>query len=223
MLLRTIFLLTLLAVLGETIVHGAASLAQAALAQRALDAARVAFVSGVRTAQTSIAQTLAANPQTSTFMAPAPIATCAYADTSGCEIEVQTTFAAPSAAPAPSPSSCPSNACTIELQSNSAVSEARAAFVISSVVSAASGATLASRSGMIAFRTFATPPYASIVGGTDATLDALINGGAGDDAGAPNTLISVEYDAGGGGSGTAGNVWQAVIESPASAAPAWDH
>jgi len=74
MLLRTIFLLTLLAVLGETIVHGAASLAQAALAQRALDAARVAFVSGVRTAQTSIAQTLAANPQTSNFEAPAPIA-----------------------------------------------------------------------------------------------------------------------------------------------------
>jgi Tfp pilus assembly protein PilV len=223
MLLRTVFLLALLAVLGETIVHGAASFAQAALAQRALDAARVAFVSGMRTAQTSIAQTLAANPQTSIFAAPAPIATCAYADTSGCEIEVQTTFAARSAAPAPSPSSCPATACTIVLQSNSAVSEARASFVVSSVVvSAASGATLASRSGIIAFRTFATPPYASIVGGTDATLDALINGGAGDDAGAPNTLIAVEYDASGGGSSTAGNVWLPVIENPASAAPAWD-
>lgn len=223
MLLRTVFLLALLAVLGETIVHGAASLAQSALRQRALDAARVAFVSGVRAAQASVAQSVAANPQTSSFAAPAPIATCAYADANGCEINVQTSFAAPSAAPSPSPSSCPGTACTIVLQSNSTVSEARASFVIASVVSAASGATLASRSGVVAFRTFAAPPYASIVGGTDATLDALINGGAGDDAGASNTLITVEYNASGGGSSTAGNVWQPVIESPASAAPAWDH
>jgi hypothetical protein len=109
------------------------------------------------------------------------------------------------------------------LQSNSAVSEARAAFGIASVVSAASGAALASRSGVVAFRTFATPPYASIVGGTDATLDALTIGGTSDDAGASSTLITVEYDPSGGGSSTVGNVWQPIIESPASAAPAWDH
>jgi hypothetical protein len=223
MLLRTVFLLALLAVLGETIVHGAASLAQAALRQRALDAARLAFVSGVRTAQASVAQSIAANPQTSNFVAPAPIATCAYADANGCQINVQTNFAVQSAVPAPSPSACPGTACTIVLQSNSAVSESRASFAIASIVSAASGATLASRNGIVAFRTFATPPYASIVGGTDATLDALINGGAGDDAGSFNTLITVEYDPSAGGSSTAGNVWQPIIESPASAAPAWDH
>ncbi len=223
MLLRTIFLLALLAALGETIVHGAASLAQAALRQRALDAARLAFVSGARAAQTSVAHSIAANPQTSTFAAPAPIATCAYADANGCEINVQTTFAMQPAAPAASPLPCPGTACTIVLQSNSAVSEGRASFGIASVVSAASGATLASRSGVVAFRTFATPPYASIIGGTDATLDALINDGTGDDAGAPNTLITVEYDPSGGGSSTAGNVWQPIIESPASAAPAWNY
>ena len=223
MLLRTMFLLALLAVLGETIVHGAASLAQAALRQRALDAARLAFVSGVRAAQSSVAQSIAANPQTSTFAVPSPIATCAYADANGCEINVHTTFVAQSAAPAPSPSLCPGTACTIVLQSSSAVSEARASIGIASVVSAASGATLASRSGVVAFRTFATPPYASIVGGTDATLDALINGGPGDDAGSANTLIKVEYDPSGGGASTAGNVWQPVFESPTSAAPAWDH
>jgi len=223
MLLRTMFLLALLAVLGETIVHGAASLAQAALRQRALDAARLAFVSGVRAAQTSVAQSIAANPQTTSFAVPAPIATCIYAGANGCEINVQTTVALQSAAPAPSPSTCPGTACTIVLQSNSAVSEARASYGIASIVSAASGTTLASRSGIVAFRTFATPPYASIVGGTDATLDALINGGAGDDAGASSTLITVEYDPSGGGSSSAGNVWQPSIESPASAAPAWDH
>ena len=221
MLLRTLFLLALLAVLGETIVHGAASLAQAALRQRALDAARLAFVSGVRAAQASVAQSVAANPQASSFAAPAPIETCAYADANGCELNVQTHCEAQSAAPAPS--SCPGTACTIVLQNNSAVSETRASFVIASVVSATSGATVASRSGIVAFRTFAAAPYASIVGGADATLDALFNGGAGDDAGAPNTLINVEYDPNAGGASTAGNVWQPAIESPASAAPAWDH
>ena len=108
------------------------------------------------------------------------------------------------------------------MQGNSAVGEARAAFVISSIVSAASGAQIATRIGMVTFRTFATAPYASIVGSTDGTLDALMNGGAGDDAGATNTLITVEYDLRGGGAATAGNVWQPVIESPASAAPAWE-
>ena len=95
MLLRAMFLLALLAVLGETIVHGAASLAQAALRARALDAARTAFVSGVHAAQTSIAQ----------GVVPAPIATCAFADANGCEIDVQTTIATATPSPAPSAAS----------------------------------------------------------------------------------------------------------------------
>ncbi|HUN30158.1 MAG TPA: hypothetical protein VMV65_10170 [Alphaproteobacteria bacterium] len=221
MLLRTVFLLALLAVLGESIVHGAASLAQAALRQRALDAARVAFINGVRTAQASVAQDVAANPGSSSFAAPAPIATCAYAGANGCEMTVQTSFMAPSAMP--SSTACPGTSCTIELQGNSSVNEARASFIISSVVSSANGAPLGSRSGVVAFRTFATPPYASIVGGTDTTLDALTNGGAGDDGGSSRTLIDVEYDPRGGGASTAGNVWQPAVESPASAAPAWEH
>ncbi len=212
MLLRAMFLLALLTVLGETIVHGAASLAQAALRQRALDAARTAFVSGVRAAQASVAHAVA----------PVPLATCAFADANGCEITVQTTIAAATPSAAPAPSGCPGTPCTVILQSNSAVGEARATFVISSVVSSASGATLATRSGTVAFRTFATPPYASVVGGTDTTLGALRNGGPADDAGAPATLITVEYDPGGGGASTAGNVWQPLIENPASAAPAWE-
>ena len=206
------FLLALLAVVGETLVHGAASLAQAALRQRALDTARTAFVSGVRAAQTVAAQ----------GGIPAPIATCAYAEANGCEINVQTTFATPTPAAVPSPTACPGTACTVVLQSNTAVSESRATYIISSVVSAANGSPLASRIGMVTFRTFATAPYASIVGSTDGTVDALMNGGTADDAGAASSLITVEYDLRGGGAATTGNVWQPVVESPASAAPAWE-
>jgi hypothetical protein len=206
------FLLALLAVLGETIVHGAASLAQAALRARALDAARTAFVSGERAAQASFAQ----------GTAPEPIATCAFADANGCEINVQTTIAAATPSAAPAATACPGTPCTVMLQGNSAVSEGRTTFLISSVVSAATGATLATRSGTVAFRTFAAPPYAAIVGDADATLSALLDSGAADDAGEPTTLITVEYDPNGGGANTAGNVWQPVIENPPSAAPAWE-
>ena len=213
MLLRTMFLLAMLAVLGETLVHGAASLARAALHQRALDAARVAFVTGARAAQAALAQ----------GQTPAPIATCAYADANGCEINVQTIFATPTPAAAPTPSVCPGTDCVVELQSNNAVSEGRAAYTISSLVTAVNGAPLASRSGTVVFRTFATPPYAVIAGGTDGTIDALVNGGAADDAGAAGTLITVEYDQNGSAAATAGNVWQPLVEAPASAAPAWEH
>jgi hypothetical protein len=206
------FLLVLLAVLGETIVHGAASLAQAALRQRALDAARLAFVNGVRTAQASVPS----------GVAPAPIATCAFADANGCEINVQTTIATATPSTAPASTACPGTPCTVVLQGNSAVSEARATFTITSVVSAASGATLATRSGAVSFRTFATPPFAAIVGGADATLGEFLDNGPADDAGAPNTLISVEYQRSGGGAATPGNVWQPVVENPAPSSPAWE-
>ena len=212
MLLRMMFLLALLAVLGETIVHGAASLAQAALRQRALDAARAAFVSGVRAAQASVVQDVM----------PVPIATCVFADANGCEINVQTTIAVVTPAASPEATACPGTPCTVILQGNTAVNEARTAFTISSVVSSANGATLAARSGTVAFRTFATPPYASIVGGSDATLDALLQSGAADDAGGSGTLITVEYEPSGGGAGTPGNVWQPLLENPAAPAPAWE-
>jgi hypothetical protein len=212
MLLRTMFLVALLAAIAETIVHGAASLAQVALRQRAVDVARTAFVSGVHAAQTVAAQ----------GGVPAPLATCAYADANGCEIDVQTTFATPTPAAAPTPAACPGTACTVVMQANSSVNEGRVAYVISSVVSSANGAPLASRSGMVTFRTFASAPYASVVGSTDGTLNALMNGGTADDAGATNSLITVEYDPSIGGVSTPGNVWQPIVESPASAAPAWE-
>ena len=210
MLLRVMFLLTLVAVLSETIVHGAAALAQVALHERAVDVARLAFVTAIRTAQDAAAS----------GTVPAPIATCGYADAAGCEIAVQTTFATPT--PGPMATSCPGTPCSVVLQSNSLVAEGRAVFLISSAVSAANGAALASRSGLVTFRTFSNAPHASIAGSADATLDALMRGGSGDDAGSPSTLITVEYDSSSGGVATPGNAWQTSIESPPSAAPGWE-
>ena len=221
MLLRTMFLLALVAVVAETILHGAAALAIAALHQRALDAARIAFASGVRSAQSTVAQAVEANPAATAFPIPSPSATCAYADAGGCELNVQTVFATPT--PAAPLGACPQTDCTVVLQANSAVAEARASMLISTVVTAPGGATLASRSGVASFRTYAVPPYASLVGGLDATVDGLSNGGAADDAGSPDSLITVQYAPSAGGTAVPGNVWQSATEASATAAPAWDH
>lgn len=210
MLLRTMFVLALLAMLSETIVHGAAALAQAALRRRAIEAARIAFVDGTRQAQAALAN----------GTVPLPQATCAYADADGCAIRVSTNFTTP--APAPTPSSCPGTPCTVVVQANTAVEESRAQYTIAVVASAANGAQLASRSGAVAYRTFATAPYAAVVGGADDTLTPFANGGPGDDAGTANALITVEMDPAGGGTGTPANVWQPVVEAPPSAAPLWD-
>jgi hypothetical protein len=209
-LLRTIFLLAFLAVLGETIAYGAMALAQAQLRQRALDATKLAFANGVRSVQEALAN----------GTAPLPAATCAYANAGGCAITVTTSFA--TAPPSPAASSCPGTPCAIVLQRNTAVSEGRAAFTITATASSASGGTLATRSSLIAFRTFAAAPYAALVGSADGSFNALANGGPGDDAGNAATLIDVELDASTGGSSVAGNVWQSAIEAPAQAAPAWD-
>lgn len=220
MLLRAIFILALLTIVGETIVHGAGALAATALHHRALDAARTALVSGVRTAQSSVAETIAANPSATAFPVPAPTATCAYADGGGCELLVATSFASASATA--TPAACAQNGCTVMLQRNSAVSEARASFTIVTTVSAPGGAQLAARSGVAAFRTFALPPYASLVGGVDASVDALMNAGAADDAGSASSLITVQYAPAGGGAESSGNVWQPLDESGSTAAPPWD-
>jgi hypothetical protein len=220
-LLRTIFILALLGVLGETIAHGAAALAGAALRERAVDAVAAAFASGTRSAQAVVAQTLASNPQASTFPVPSPTSTCAYGDASGCAIAVTTIFATPTPPPS-NPVACPQTGCTVMLQANTAVSEARASFVISSVANGLGGAELAARSQSVSFRTFATPPYATIVGGADSTLDSLASDGPGDDGGAPNSLISVEYDPSGTGAPSSGNVWRPLLESWAAPASAWD-
>lgn len=222
MLLRTLFLLLLLAVTAEAIVHGAAAIARTVLQQRANAAAQSAVIQGVRAAQTSIAQTLAVNPQASGFPVPSPIATCADADANGCRLQAQISIAA-AQAPLPAiPSPCPQTNCTIVLQDNSAVRESRTAFSLAVTVGAPGGAPLATRHALAAFRTFAVPPYAALVGGADASIDALFSGGAGDVARGADAAIGVEYAPSAGGAATAGNVWRAQAEAQPLAAGAWE-
>jgi len=216
MLLRTLFLIALLALLAEIAIAGASALARASLAHRELLALRAAFVAAVAAAQQ------AAPGDT----VPSPVATCFLANSAGCEIAATATISTPTPSALATPATCPQTDCTVYLQNNSAVSESRVAYHVVATVSAANGDVLVSRQSDIAFRTYATAPYASLVGSLDATLDALEAGGTGDDGGNANaagTLINVEYvPSGVASSPIPGNVWQAAGEHPATSAPAWD-
>ncbi len=217
MLIRAMVLIAFVAVLAETIVYGAAALARMAFHAREHAAVRAAFSDAVRGAQSAAA----GGP------VPQPSATCGYATNTGCVITVRTMISVATPVPASTPSACPEDGCTVYEQNNSHVAESRASYAITAQVLASNGDVLMTRSGIVAFRTFATPPYAALVGSLDATLDAIADGGAGDDAGSasnPNsTLIHVEYQqTGGPATPVPADVWRALDEHPATAAPSWD-
>jgi hypothetical protein len=221
MLLRTLIAIAFVAALAEAAVLGAASLAKATLHHRAAAATRA-----VLAALISSAQAAAASAQNGSAAAPQPIATCAYADADGCKLYGSGTATLATPAPGATPAACPQTSCTVYLQANSAVDEGRIAFHLSASVAVPGGAALATRAGDVAFRTFSVAPFAALVGSLDATLDALENGGAGDDGGsaAANaaTLIDVQYMPQGGGSAVSGNAWQAQDQHPAEQSPPWD-
>ena len=225
MLLRACFLIALIAVLAETMAHGAAALAGVALKQRELSALRGALSAAIAAAQTSAARAIAAGADPSSAV-PAPYATCYDSSSAGCVISATASVSTPTPAAMATPSSCPETNCTMYLQGNTAVAESRVAYRISATVVAANGDILASRTGGVSFRTFGTPPYVSLTGSLDSTLDAIENGGVGDDGGNANaagTLISVEYvRSGAATSPLPGNVWRATQQHPATSAPAWD-
>ena len=223
MLLRAFFLIALLGMLAETLVQGSASLARVSMKEREAAAMRAALSAAISSAQTAAAQAVASGADPS-IAAPAPIATCFDATPSGCAIAVTATVATVTAGrPA---ESCPDTDCTIYLQENSAVTESRVGYRVNASVLAPNGDVIATRNGDLAFRTFATPPYASLVGSLDATMDAIADGGVGDDGGnasAASTLITVEYvPSGAAASPLPGNVWRATQQHPAANVPAWD-
>ena len=135
-------------------------------------------------------------------------------------------LASPTPATFPTPSTCPATNCTIYLQGNSAVAESRVAYHLTTAVTAGNGDVVLTRQGDIAFRIFATPPYAALVGSLDATLDGLENGGTGDNGGnasTAGTLISIEYvPSGASASPIPGNVWRSQDQHRATVVPAWD-
>ena len=228
MLLRAMFLLALISLLGETIVHGAGALAQSSLRFRALSAARTEIAAAISNEQASIAQAIASKTDPRSVPLPSPEPTCVFSDGANCSIQAQAQLSLASAEPSATPSACPEASCTIYLQGNDNVAEGRLAVNVFANVTASDGTVLASRSATVTFRTFNTAPYATLAGSLDATLDDIARGENGDDGGATNgsaTLVNVEYLNASDPSATPipGNVWRPQDQHPAAAANQWDY
>ncbi len=218
MLVRVIVLIAFVAVLGEAVVFGAAALARMSFHVREHAAVRAAFSDAIRQAQTAAA----GGP------IPQPTATCIYASSLGCAVTVRATVSVATPNPGSTPLTCADASCTVYMQSNSHVDESRVRYALTAQVLAGNGDVMMTRAGDVMFRTFATEPYAALVGSLDATLDTLANAGAGDDGGRASqtnaTLIHVDYQQRGNpATQTAGDVWHALDEHPSTAAPPWDH
>ena len=228
MLLRTIFLLALISLLSETVVHGAGALAQTALRFRASAAARTQIVSAVSVAENAIARAVASNEDPHSMPVPSPVPTCVASDSTGCRLSAQAQIAIPSVAPQATPGTCPATNCTVYLQANDTIAEGRIPVNVSATVNAADGTVLATRNATVLFRTFSAAPYVALAGSLDATLDDIARQQNGDDGGATNgatTLVNVEYLNAEDPSATPvpGNVWRSQNEHPAAAANAWDY
>ena len=225
------FFVAMVGMLGETIVHGASALANAMLRHRAAAIADAQFARAVESAQGAIAGAVSAGSDASKATMPSPRPTCVLATDSACAMETASTLAV--ATPAPRmPGGCPQTDCTAYLQNNAVVREGRIAVDIATSVSASSGAVLANRQERVSFRTFAAPPYATLAGTLDRTVDAIAPGGVGDDGGAPgsangndSTLVRVEYvnAAHPTAAPIPGNVWRADLQNPGNAPAPWDY
>lgn len=217
MLLRVIFLTMAIAVLGETLLHAAATLALAAFHRQGAAVARIAFVDAAQLAQGAIATALASGA-TPPATIPAPTPFCALSNGATCAMIARTTIALTTPAPAP----CPSDDCGAYLQGNDAIEEGRLAVAIDAVVTNAVGDTIAVRSGDVIFRTLRIAPYAIPAGSLDATLDDF-PGSVGDAGGmAPfssssGTLIDVVYRNAVNGAAIPANVWTGLAPSAAEA------
>lgn len=213
MLLRVIVLIAIVAVLAETMITGAAALGRASLHAHQMSLVRNGLNSAIESAQNAIA----------TNSVPQPEATCAASDGTGCAIMMQTTIAL--ATPAAAAASCPSTDCTITTQGSADVSESRKSYAITVALLAKNGDAIVSRAGVASFRTFTEPPYATLVGSLDATLDALMNGGTSDDGGSTSlshgSLIHVRYQQAGGATTVNADVWRAQNQQPATASEPW--
>ncbi|HEV7179793.1 MAG TPA: hypothetical protein VGN11_07975 [Candidatus Baltobacteraceae bacterium] len=229
MLLRTMFLLALVALLSETVVHGAAAVAAAALRHRAVTAAQIQFGTAVAAAQGALSSALAAGHDAQSAPMPAATRACVLLRSSTCMLVAQSAISV--LPPAPNASStCPNTNCTIYAQANDAVNEGRVTVSIATRVTSPTGTLLASRNAQVSFRTFDAPPYATLAGSVDSTLATIAASRTGDDGGTaatasnPGTLVNIEYVDAAAPSATPvpGNVWRPQMQNPAAAAGSWD-
>ncbi len=210
MLLRVLFLCFAVAVLGETMLQGAAALAMSVLREQGVAAASSTFASAAQLAQSAIAAGIEAGGVPPSTL-PSPTATCVLGDGSACALTASATITLAT----PAPTACPSAGCGAYLQGNDDVGEGRIVAAITAVVRDASGAEVAARSGSLVFRTLLVPPYAVADGALDATLDGS-ESGAGDLGGlapansANGTLVDVVYENASTGALMPANVWNGL-------------
>lgn len=225
MLLRTIFVLVLLAALAESIVHGAHALAQVVVKRQALRAMHAQIATQIAVARVAVAQAIAAggDPASPNPAVPSPVATCALTTASGCVLSSSASVAFP----AQSAATACDDSCTIYEQGNDAVGEGRIDAVIDASVTGLDGVLLASRSTRVSFRTMRLAPFAVLAGQADASFGAPVGDAAGDDGGAapygaaPGTFIDVLYQNRSSGATQPANVWHATAQQNAGNAPAW--
>jgi hypothetical protein len=235
MLIRTLFIVLLLATLGAAIVHSTASLARAEVHRRANIAADTAFNAAVVVVQASAVSAIAggADPRALPTLIPAVAPTCAVATTestgvpnngAACALTTTTTIVptttqeigiSPEGSGGGSGSAC-APLCAMNAQENDAIAEGRLAVHITVAVNGGSGGSagggeiFASRDRYAIFRTIRIPPYVTLAGTRDATADAIAGGTSeGDDTGTPSlTTISVRYVNASTGAGVDANAWQ---------------
>ncbi len=115
--------------------------------------------------------------------------------------------------------------CGHNLQANGYVDEGRVSAMVTVIVSAPDGATLATRSTNLTLRTFANAPYVAVASARDRTFDDVAgNAAVGDDggqipgtAGVTDTRVNVIYRNRVTGQQTAANTWQDASWSDGSA------
>jgi hypothetical protein len=213
MLLRAIFLCFAIALLSETLLHAAASLALSVFRRQGVAAARTAYDDATQQAQAVIAAALAAG-NTPPALIPSPSPTCALTVANNtCALWARAAIVVASA----SPSACRSGSCTLYLQANDLVRERRTSVSIGAVVTNASGDVIASRTGSVVFRTMLVAPYAIPVANLDATLDDVSSpgdiGGVVPSDSTTGTLIDVVYRNAQTGAMMPANVWTGFVSS----------
>lgn len=229
MLLRTLFLLTMLSALAETFVHGVHALAQATLRREAATAVRAELLSATTQARDAVARAIEAggDPRKLVPVVPALAPVCRLRIRGRCAIEgvAKIAFDAAAAGSPGTPVPCPSSDCTIYLQANDAVAEGRIAATIRAQALAATGAVLAARTARVSFRTLRVEPFATLAGQQDVSMPGITvpgdDGGAAPYDAAPGTLIDVRYENAVTGASVPANVWRSQVQSEEAPPPPW--
>ena len=186
MLAGALFYVALIALVATTILSAGFAMTRMTIARMA----QPYIAAGYQRATSSLEQTVSAEMQAGGVPYPRPTftplaAACANA---ACTYKTAETIAFTDSGAASSAGACDASQtnCAPNVQSNAYVGESRLTAQITVTVTDAGGSTVASRSGAVILRTFASPPYVALAGSRDGTFDDVAaSHTAGDDGGAP--------------------------------------